>query len=250
MTKQIDYQKNYQKNFNKNYQRNYQGKNQQIVQENYYENHQENYYEKYQETHEDKLQTDLIERVHNLNRTLKEPININIIEGAIRDTKKWHGKQKRATGEPYYTHPLKVATYVLDHEPTTETVVAALFHDILEDTSTSKSKIKDLYGEDIALQVWLLTRKRKAGEITAIESMFLMSMNSKKKLLLIKVMDRLHNMQTIHGKREESRIRIAKETLDYFVPACKHLKTDYPAIGIIEKEIKSLSLLHVRHNFS
>ena len=132
-------------------------------------------------------------KLYEVNKTIKNPINVSVIEKAIIDTQKWHGEQKRQTGEPYYSHPIEVAMYTLEHEPTVNTLIAALFHDLLEDTKVTEKEIISTYGREVMSYVKDLTRKSPVANISAVESMFLLIAKSKINLLVVKVLDRLQN---------------------------------------------------------
>ena len=187
----------------------------------------------------------LLNKLYQINIDLNDEFKINIqeIEKAIIYAKYYHGDQKRDSGEPYYSHPLEVAYMVSDHLPKTDIIITAILHDTIEDTILSKDKIAEVFGTKIAEQVSDLTRIKADGvKISSAQMLEELWIEKKKDLLLIKLFDRLHNMQTIEAKSSEKRQKISKETLNSFIllPACLTNQT------IEDELIKLLSFLHIK----
>ena len=142
-----------------------------------------------------------------------------------------HSGQKRASGEPYFTHPLAVAmlaakTYELD----VDSIIAALLHDVVEDTETSIKTIQNLFGDDVAELVIGLTKLRslkiKSEKMLKAENYrnFVISVSKDIRVLIIKLLDRLHNISTLQfHKSPEKRQRIALETLNIYIPLAERM---------------------------
>lgn len=155
----------------------------------------------------------------NKGRNKKDALDILEIQKAIYFAKKYHGSQKRQSGEPYYSHPLEVAYMVVDYLPKTNIMVTAILHDCIEDTNLTFEMIKALFGSTIAVQVLDLSRIKPQGyKLSAAELAASLWREQKYELLLVKILDRLHNMQTIDAKAPEKIAKTVKETLLYFLP--------------------------------
>lgn len=137
---------------------------------------------------------------------------------------KQHDQQKRANGDPYIQHPLEVASILTDYKVDDATVVAALLHDTIEDTGTTRDEISGLFGDEIAELVDGLTKIKKLDLVSkrAVQAenlrKLLLAVTSDVRVLLVKLADRLHNMRTIQFMPEHKRRRIAEETLDIYAP--------------------------------
>jgi GTP pyrophosphokinase len=140
-----------------------------------------------------------------------------------------HGDQTRDSGEPYITHPVAVATILLDLAIGAETVIAALLHDVIEDTDISYEQIADYFGEEIATLVDGVTklselevRPKEEAQAENYRKMFV-SMANDPRVVLVKLADRLHNMRTIGVTKPEKQRRIARETSEIYVPLAHRL---------------------------
>ncbi len=141
-----------------------------------------------------------------------------------------HGTQKRASGDPYFSHPVEVAGILTDLKLDQQTIITALLHDTLEDTLATPDEIERLFGPDVARLVDGVTKlsqieqKQIAAETEhekAAENLrkFLLAMSDDIRVLLVKLADRLHNMRTLHFIASEAkRRRIARETMDIYAP--------------------------------
>jgi guanosine-3',5'-bis(diphosphate) 3'-pyrophosphohydrolase len=165
-------------------------------------------------------QYDLVERVRKYNPNTDE----NMLNRAYVYAMKAHGEQKRASGDPYFSHPLEVAAILTDHKLDDATIVAALLHDTIEDTETTRAEIDQLFGEDIGHLVEGLTKLKRldlvSREAKQAENLrkLLLAIAEDVRVLLVKLADRLHNMRTIEHMKPEARRRVAEETLDIYAP--------------------------------
>ncbi|HEX7871827.1 MAG TPA: bifunctional (p)ppGpp synthetase/guanosine-3',5'-bis(diphosphate) 3'-pyrophosphohydrolase [Sphingobium sp.] len=141
-----------------------------------------------------------------------------------------HGSQKRASGDPYFSHPIEVAGILTDLLLDDRTIVTALLHDTLEDTVTTPEEIERLFGPDVLRLVDGVTKLSKIEAQTenerAAENLrkFLLAMSDDIRVLLVKLADRLHNMRTLHFiKNPDKRRRIARETMDIYAPLAERI---------------------------
>ena len=141
-----------------------------------------------------------------------------------------HGTQKRASGDPYFSHPVEVAGLMTELKLDQETIITALLHDTVEDTLATIEDIEKNFGPEVARLVDGVTKLSKIeamGESErAAENLrkFLLAMSEDIRVLLVKLADRLHNMRTLHFIRsEEKRRRIAKETMDIYAPLAERV---------------------------
>ncbi|MCK9915110.1 bifunctional (p)ppGpp synthetase/guanosine-3',5'-bis(diphosphate) 3'-pyrophosphohydrolase [Microbacteriaceae bacterium K1510] len=165
-------------------------------------------------------QYDLIERVRAYNPNTDEAL----LNRAYVYAMKAHGDQRRASGDPYFSHPLEVAAILTDLKLDDATIAAALLHDTIEDTAATRAEIDSLFGPDIGRLVEGLTKLKKLDLVTKeakqAENLrkLLLAIADDVRVLLIKLADRLHNMRTLHYMREASRRRTAEETLEIYAP--------------------------------
>jgi len=137
---------------------------------------------------------------------------------------KAHGNQRRASGAPYFSHPLEVAAILTDLKLDDATVVTALLHDVIEDTPITRAEIDQLFGPEIGKLVEGLTKikrldlvSKKAEQAENFRKL-LVAISSDIRVLLVKLADRLHNMRTLEHVKPETRKRISEETLDIYAP--------------------------------
>src|SRR5213083_3096427 len=165
-------------------------------------------------------QYDLIERVKRYNPNTSEAM----LNRAYVYAMKAHGEQKRASGAPYFTHPLEVAAILTELKLDDATIAAALLHDTIEDTPTTRAEIDQVFGPDIGVLVEGLTKLKKLDLVTReakqAENLrkLLLAIADDVRVLLIKLADRLHNMRTLDFMPPEARRRSAEETLDIYAP--------------------------------
>jgi RelA/SpoT family (p)ppGpp synthetase len=165
-------------------------------------------------------QYDLVERVRRYNPNTNEAL----LNRAYVYAMKAHGEQRRASGDPYFSHPLEVAAILTDLKLDDSTIAAALLHDTIEDTAATRAEIDQLFGPDIGRLVEGLTKLKKLDLVTKeakqAENLrkLLLAIADDVRVLLIKLADRLHNMRTLHFMPAASRRRNAEETLDIYAP--------------------------------
>jgi RelA/SpoT family (p)ppGpp synthetase len=143
---------------------------------------------------------------------------------------KAHGSQTRASGDPYYSHPIEVAGILTDLHLDDETIVTAILHDTIEDTLATPAEIRRLFGKNVARLVDGVTKLSKieaqSESQRAAENLrkFLLAMSDDIRVLLVKLADRLHNMRTLHHLKDpEKRRRIARETMDIYAPLAERI---------------------------
>jgi GTP pyrophosphokinase len=176
-----------------------------------------------------------------------------------------HGNQKRASGDPYFSHPLEVAAILTDLRLDDATITAALLHDVIEDTDVTRSEIDQKFGTEIGELVEGLTKIKKLDLVTKKAEQaenfrkLLVAISSDIRVLLIKLADRLHNMRTLGHKRPESRRRTSDETLEIYAPLAGRMgmqgmreelealafKWGYP--DVYQAVVDKLADIHVRN---
>ena len=140
-----------------------------------------------------------------------------------------HANQKRASGEPYIHHPLQVARVLAEMRLDPTTIIAAILHDVIEDTPVLKDHIAEEFGKEVAelvdgvSKLTQLPFNSKAEEKAQNHQKMLLAMARDIRVILIKLADRLHNMRTLRSLRLEKRRRIARETLDIYAPIANRL---------------------------
>ncbi len=170
-----------------------------------------------------------------------------------------HSGQKRLTGEPYIAHPIAAANILADLHVDAETIIAAILHDVIEDTPTAKEQIDEQFGKEVAELVDAVTKldqiKFKSRQEAQAESFrkMLLAMVRDIRVILVKLADRTHNMRTLDAMPPPKRRRIALETLDIYAPIADRLglygikleleelgfKALYPQrFRVIERELK------------
>ncbi|MEM6462946.1 MAG: bifunctional (p)ppGpp synthetase/guanosine-3',5'-bis(diphosphate) 3'-pyrophosphohydrolase [Pseudomonadota bacterium] len=165
-------------------------------------------------------QYELVERVHEY----KPDVNEALLNKAYVYAMQKHGKQTRANGDPYISHPLEVAAILTDMHLDEATVAVALLHDTIEDTTATRGEIDELFGEEIGGLVEGLTKIRKLDLVSKrakqAENLrkLLLAVSDDVRVLLVKLADRLHNMRTLDFVAPEKRSRIAEETMEIYAP--------------------------------
>ena len=171
-------------------------------------------------------QFELVEKVRDYDPAVNE---VGINKAYIFAMQK-HGSQRRASGDPYFSHPLEVAWLLADMRLDSGSIITALLHDTVEDTDASLTDIKRLFGEDIARLVDGVTKLNKIeiqSDRTKQAENFrklVLAMSEDIRVLLVKLADRLHNMRTLgFVKSEVSRRRSAAETMDIYAPLAERI---------------------------
>ena len=159
---------------------------------------------------------------------------------------KMHGSQLRASGDPYFAHPIQVAGILTDYKLDTATIVTALLHDVVEDTSATRDDIAALFGEEVAELVEGVTKlsrlELQAEHTRQAENLrkFILAISRDVRVLLVKLADRLHNMRTLQYVKPEKRERISRETLEVYAPLGRSI-----GIHSIALELEELALEHL-----
>lgn len=172
--------------------------------------------------------------------------DIERIEKAYKYAEIAHADQKRISGVPYILHPVSVAYILVELGMDTDSVIAALLHDVVEDTDCSLDDIRKDFGEDIALLIDGLTKLEKIKysnrEEQQAENMrkMLIAMSNDIRVIIIKLADRTHNMRTIECMREQKQRDIALETMELYAPIAHRL-----GIKTIKEELEDLSLRYL-----
>ena len=171
-------------------------------------------------------QYELVERV----RAYDPDADEGLINRAYVFSMKAHGAQVRASGDPYFSHPIEVAGILTDLKLDDETIVTAILHDTIEDTVATPEQIEKLFGPNVARLVDGVTKLSKieaqSENERAAENLrkFLLALSDDIRVLLVKLADRLHNMRTLHHvPNEDKRRRVAKETMDIYAPLAERI---------------------------
>ena len=157
-----------------------------------------------------------------------------------------HDGVVRKTGEPYIMHPVSVACILAELHMDMPTILAALLHDVVEDTPISTSDIKDMFGQQVADLVEGVTKLDKIEFQSASQAQaenfrkMLLAMSQDVRVILVKLADRLHNMQTLEAMKPEKQRLIAKETLDIYAPIANRL-----GLNAIFQELEDLSFKYL-----
>lgn len=167
--------------------------------------------------------------INRIKKYIKVNEDLIFIKKAFELANKAHSMQKRATGEPYIFHPLSVAYILAELELDKNAIVAALLHDVVEDTDITIENIKSEFGEEIAFLVDGVTKlsqfrykNKEDQQLENFQKMFL-AMAEDIRVVIIKLADRLHNMRTLWVFRKEKRQRVAKETIEIYAPLAHRL---------------------------
>lgn len=172
--------------------------------------------------------------------------DIKEIENAIQYVVDKHQGQFRKSGQPYYIHPIEVATILADLKLDKVTIISALLHDVVEDTGTTLDEIKEIFGEKVAQIVDGVTKLGKyqfsSEEEAKLENFrkLIVSTASDIRVIIVKIADRLHNLRTLGHLREDKQKRIAKETLEIYSPLAGRL-----GLWSIKRELEDLAFYYL-----
>src|SRR5579863_5441811 len=171
-------------------------------------------------------QYELVERV----RAYDPDVNEDLLNRAYVFSMQAHGSQQRASGDPYFSHPLEVAGILTDMKMDSTTIATALLHDTVEDTLASLDDVRKQFGDNVARLVdgvTKLSRIEFQNDQTKQAENFrklVLAMSEDIRVLLIKLADRLHNMRTLHHLKDpDKRRRIARETLEIYAPLAERI---------------------------
>lgn len=187
--------------------------------------------------------TDLKTILAHLSSNQKE--DLALVEKAYRFAEDAHKEHKRYSGEPYFVHLSAVADMLADMGMSPKTVAAGLLHDTIEDTGVTPQKIREEFGDEILFLVEGVTKLgsvRYHGTDRHNESLrkLFVATSEDIRVLIIKLVDRLHNMQTLEHVPKEKQTRIARETLEVYVPVAHRL-----GMGRIRKDLEDLAFPYV-----
>ena len=183
-------------------------------------------------------QYELVERVTSYDPGADE----TLLNRAYVYAMKAHGSQTRASGAPYFSHPLEVAAILTELKLDDATIIAALLHDVIEDTEATRAEIDELFGSEIGALVDGLTKIKRldlvSKEAAQAENLrkLLLAISNDIRVLLVKLADRLHNMRTLEFVPEDKRKRIAQETMDIYAPLAGRM-----GIQEMREELEDLS---------
>ncbi len=185
----------------------------------------------------------LIEKIISGERTY----DLERITSAYELAKVAHDQQTRDSGEPYISHPVAVAYILVELGMDTDTICAALLHDVVEDTDMPLKTVQDKFGEDVALLVNGVTKLDLLTSASTIEEYkaenvrkMLLAMSQDIRVIIIKLADRLHNMRTMDAKPEQKRRDKAHETMEVYVPLAHRL-----GIRAIKEELEDRSFYYL-----
>lgn len=187
---------------------------------------------------------DLINKVAKYNKNKKE---LNKIREAYDYAYLKHQNQYRKTGEAYIYHPLEVAYILTSITADIPCLIAALLHDVVEDTTTKKEEIAEKFGEEVANLVVGITKLSRINFSTDNDYLIeyykkiIVGMSEDVRVIILKLVDRLHNMRTLYVLPIEKQKEKAKETLEIFTPIAHHL-----GINRIKSELEDLSLRYLK----
>jgi len=180
-----------------------------------------------------------------------DPHQIDRVFQAYEFSAKAHEGQQRISGEPYIHHPLEVAGILGEMHMDHQTLMAAILHDVLEDTPTAKDEIKKKFGKNVAELVDGVSKLTRVHFDSVEEAQaqnfrkMLMAMSQDIRVILVKLADRLHNMRTLGVLRYEKRMRISRETLDIYVPIAQRLGLN--SIRLELEELGFSTMYPMRH---
>ncbi len=187
-------------------------------------------------------QYELVERV----QRYKPDVNEALLNKAYVYAMQKHGHQRRASGDPYFSHPLEVAAILTDMHLDEATIAVALLHDTIEDTTATRAEIDELFGPDIGKLVEGLTKlkrldlvSKKAHQAENLRKL-LLAISDDVRVLLVKLADRLHNMRTLGHVPEHKRLRIAEETMDIYAPLAGRM-----GMQDMREELEELAFRHI-----
>ncbi len=202
-------------------------------------------------------QFELVERVKSYDANADE----DALNRAYVYAMKMHGMQKRASGDPYFSHPIEVAGILTNYKLDTSSIITALLHDVVEDTKATLEDVRDLFGEEVARLVDGVTKLAKIQvqnmETKQAENFrkFVLAMSEDIRVLLVKLADRLHNMRTLNFIADPAKRRaIALETSEIYAPLAERIgmqevKTELEDLAFAELHPEARSSIMARLRF-
>jgi RelA/SpoT family (p)ppGpp synthetase len=180
-----------------------------------------------------------------------EPEQLEELEHAIDVASEGHKDQKRRSGEPYIVHPLAVAGTLIEWGMDIDSVIAGVLHDLVEDTDMTLAQVESLFGKEVAFLVDGVTKvsQARAGmqDLTAYLpqtkdnlSKLLIAIGQDVRVIIIKLADRLHNLQTLQHMPKDKQVKIARESLEVFGPMADRL-----GMGRVRMQIEELAFSYL-----
>jgi len=192
-------------------------------------------------------QFELVERVRSYDAGVDEAaLNSAYVFAMVK-----HGSQTRDSGDPYFSHPVEAAGILADMKLDSQSIITGLLHDTVEDTNTTLDEISGKFGPQIANLVDGVTKlsrlesqaeegRRTMGNYAKL----FLAMSEDLRVLLVKLADRLHNMRTLqHVRREDKRLRIARETMEIYVPMAERIGMQW-----LKEELEDLAFSHINED--
>ena len=178
-----------------------------------------------------------------------KPEDVAAVKVALEFSAAAHQGQTRQSGEPYVSHPIAVARILTPLHLDAQAIIAALLHDVVEDTDISIDNVAEAFGKPVAEMVEGLSKLDKLQFETQEDAQaenfrkMLMAMARDVRVILIKLADRLHNMRTLEAVSPEKSQRIARETVDIYAPIANRL-----GLNTIFQELQDLCFMHLHPN--
>lgn len=191
----------------------------------------------------------MIKRFHELQEKILSyypEANIALLKKAYAVSTDAHLNQKRASNEPYITHPLTVAGILADMKVDEISIAAGLLHDVIEDSQYNREDLNKIFGAEISDIVWGVTKISKISEVDVEDAQaetlkkMIIAMTADVRVILIKLADRLHNIRTLAHLSKEKQIKIARETLEIYAPIAYRL-----GMGKIRDELEDVSFMYL-----
>lgn len=187
-----------------------------------------------------------IDDIIRLVKTYNPTADDKFIRGAYEFAALAHNGQNRLSGEPYITHPLAIAKILAELKMDTNTIVAGILHDVIEDTHYTYEDIEERFGKEVAQLVDGVTKiakfqfySKEQEQVESFRKMFV-AMANDIRIIIIKLCDRLHNMRTLSSMREDKQVQKANETLNIYAPIANRL-----GISMIKWEFEDLAFRYL-----
>lgn len=196
--------------------------------------------------------TELYEQLITLIKGYHPSSDFTMINKACEVAKKAHASQVRKSGEPYFIHPLNVAIILAELKLDKETIIAAILHDVVEDTEITAEYVEEEFGHEVAFLVDGVTKLtnlskemsefQRTKEELKQESFrkLIMAMSEDIRVIIIKLADRLHNMRTMQFQKPEKQIEISRETMDIYCPIAKRL-----GMSIVQTDLEDMAMAYI-----
>jgi GTP pyrophosphokinase len=175
----------------------------------------------------DQYSVKLIAKLELINAADESKIDLDIIKKAMWFAKKYHALQTRQSGEPFYSHTFEVAAKLSEYYFETDAIIAAIIHDMVEDTTFDISQVGFVFNQNVKNIVNRLTKLDTIDKRKLSTEWTLHKLSQDKIATTIKLLDRMHNLETIfYIKNEAKRTRIARETINIYVPLAQIMELE------------------------